>query len=430
MVRQHGPLAGIRVVETGGLLAEFGGKLLAGMGARVVKVEPPGGALSRAIGPFFGGHPHPDRSTYFWHFNQGKESVALDLTERTDREALGRLVRSSDILLSTSVELEAAGIGAPEEIHRAQPRLIQIVITPWGRTGPYADFAWSDLVLMAMGGHIHHCGYDEEGVPPVRGGGYQSVNNAGNFVGQASLLALIERERSGEGQIIDIPVQQGLVTAIEMGNLYWHYNSVVLRRQTGRHAAPPSLRTQRTQHLCRDGRYANLMMRIQDKGDWNRLVSWLKDAGLEGDLTEEAYADPAYRARPEVMGHVQGFIEILAGHHDADDFYRAAQRRGLIAGAVRRPEELFGVEHLRVRSFFHDVPHPELGRAFQYPGGPWKSTATEWDGMARAPLLGEHTARILQDLGLEPAEAATLLREQAAAARAQSRAASATHAAV
>ncbi len=160
-----GPLAGVRVVEVADEQAEYCGLLLAGLGAEVIKVEPPGGNSTRQIGPFYQDVAGPERSLFFWHYNRTKRSVVLDLDDAADRARFRQLTSSADLLLDSTPrgrladELELAALRA------ANPSLVTARMTPFGDTGPWAHWRGSDLVHLALGGPMMNCGYDP---PPGR----------------------------------------------------------------------------------------------------------------------------------------------------------------------------------------------------------------------------------------------------------------------
>src|SRR5215510_14301139 len=164
----QGPLTGIRVIELADEQAEYCGLTLAGLGADVIKVEPPGGSSTRRIGPFYEDREDPERSLFFWQYNRGKRSIVLDLHQSGDRDRFRTLVGSADILLESTPrgELERLGL-APTELRREFPTLIVARTSPFGDTGPWASFKGSDLVHLALGGVMMNCGYD-----PAPGGAY------------------------------------------------------------------------------------------------------------------------------------------------------------------------------------------------------------------------------------------------------------------
>src|SRR5262245_8426185 len=163
-----GPLTGIRVIELADEQAEYCGLTLAGLGADVVKVEPPGGSPTRRIGPFYEDREGPERSLFFWQYNRGKRSIVLDLSAPTDRERFRALVGGADVLLESTPrgELDALGLGV-DRLRQEFPTLIAARVSPFGDSGPWADFKASDLIHLALGGVMMNCGYD-----PAPGGAY------------------------------------------------------------------------------------------------------------------------------------------------------------------------------------------------------------------------------------------------------------------
>jgi crotonobetainyl-CoA:carnitine CoA-transferase CaiB-like acyl-CoA transferase len=149
----RGPLTGIRVIELANEQAEYCGLTLAGLGADVVKVEPPGGSPTRRIGPFYEDREGPERSLFFWQYNRGKRSIVLDLRQESDRERFRSLVATADVLLESTPrgELNGLGLGA-DALMQQYPSLIIARVSPFGDHGPWADFKASDLVHLALGG--------------------------------------------------------------------------------------------------------------------------------------------------------------------------------------------------------------------------------------------------------------------------------------
>ena len=147
-----GPLTGLRVLELADEKGHYCGKLLADMGADVVKIEPPGGDAARRVGPFVDDRPHPDRSLFFWHYNTNKRGVTLNLGLPEGQEIFRLLAHTADIVLETFKPgyLPAVGLGY-EALREENPGLIMASLTPFGQTGPYRDFVTSDLVSLALG---------------------------------------------------------------------------------------------------------------------------------------------------------------------------------------------------------------------------------------------------------------------------------------
>src|SRR5947207_9230428 len=149
----RGMLAGLRVSEIADERAEYAGLLLAGLGAEVVKIEPPEGNATRRIGPFLEDKPGPERSLFFWNYNRNKKSVVLDPQEARGREHLLRLLGGADILLDASCGALNQALGLDRAALRSRfPQLVAARMTPFGDDGPWADFKGSDLIHLALGG--------------------------------------------------------------------------------------------------------------------------------------------------------------------------------------------------------------------------------------------------------------------------------------
>src|SRR4051812_21052094 len=232
-------LAGVTVVELAGDVGgEMLGKLLAEMGATLVKVEPPEGSPTRAIGPWAGGRNDRDHSLTFWYYNTNKRSVVVDYRTAEGRDELARLAAGADVFISTLAPPELRSLGLELESLRAgAPELIIMALTPFGLTGPRADWVSSDLVGLALGSPLNSCGYDDHSIPPIRPGGDQGYQSATSFALMASMLALIDRQRTGRGQLVDVGMHDCLAVSAELANPYWFYPRVVVRPR-GRPGAP------------------------------------------------------------------------------------------------------------------------------------------------------------------------------------------------
>jgi crotonobetainyl-CoA:carnitine CoA-transferase CaiB-like acyl-CoA transferase len=401
-----GALTGVRVVELAGSLGEWCGRLLAGMGADVIKVEPPGGGVTRAVGPFLDDEPHPERSLHFWHTNVDKRGVTLDIERAEGRALLRRLIAEADIFLETLPPGEYARLGLDHASLAADhPRLITCSITPFGKDGPYAGLKTTDLVSMALGGPIQSCGYDsqEPELPPVRPGADHSFHTAGHFACTGILAALFEREESGRGQHLDVAAHDCLAVTVEFANTHWYYRQDVVRRQTGRHATVQP--TARTQYLCADGRYINLGLPREERA-WKGLLDLLREKGIEHEMDDAMMRDPA--ARFQHASRAYDLLEVLCATHTAEELFHIGQGLGLTWGAVRAPEDWLEDPHAAARGFIASVEHPEVGRALPYPGAPFIAPASPWLVRRRAPMVGEDNDAVFAALGLSAAERADL----------------------
>jgi crotonobetainyl-CoA:carnitine CoA-transferase CaiB-like acyl-CoA transferase len=408
----NGFLFDVRVIELGDEKGEFCGKLFAGAGADVIKIEPPGGSASRSIGPFYHDQPHPDRSLYFWHYNLGKRGVTLDIGKPQSGEALRKLIGGATVLLDSSPldTLENLGLdwGALKKLN---PGLVYVRITPFGRSGPWRDLKATDLVHLALGGEMMLCGYDPKpdgayDTPPIAPQMWHAWQITGNQAFIAALGALIARAETGAGDMIDIPVHHAVSVCTEVDIPYWVYTHTACKRQTGRHAfttiGPPS------QHKGPGGRYSNVVAN-PFPGGREVMIAFLTELGKAGDLTSDKYKDPANLQGFEFIHHfaqVQAEAVASFGH---EEVWRKAQDRGIPWVPVRHPEENLDDEQWQIRGTFGDVHHPELGETLRYGIAPTRAEECPWRMGPRAPLVGEHNDAIFcGELGVSREELRTL----------------------
>ena len=394
-----GPLQGVRVLELSDERVAWAGKLLADLGAEVVVIEPPGGARQRFLGPFLEDEPGLERSLAWWHNNTGKHSVVADL--EADRDRVVDLVDRSDLLLEAETPgyLDTLGLGWGQLSER-HPRLIMASITPFGQNSARSAEPITDLTLMAESGPVWSCGYDDHRLPPVRGGGNQGYQTACHWAVTGLLIALLERERSGRGQYVDVNMSASNNVTTEMASYGWLAAAEEMRRQTGRHASPTP--TLRTQVRCRDGRYVNSGVPPRDPLTFARVLELLDQRGLRAEFPLAALLEIGAERETlnladiatepliaEIFGAGREVMLFLAEHLDSYDFFVAAQRIGLAAGVVYTPGEAMRDPNVVARGFPAGVHHPELDRHLIYPGPPYRFTATPWS-TRRAPMLGEH----------------------------------------
>ena len=381
-----GALAGIRVLEIADEKGEYCGRLLSGMGADVVKIEPPGGEVTRTYPPFRGEAPDPNGSLHFWHYNVGKRSVVLDLEKREGRKSFEELAARADVLIETLPpgRLERWAVG-PAALANVNPKIVIASITPFGQTGPLRDAPAADLTLMALGGSMAVCGYGPDD-PPLACEANQAVQTASVYAAHAILAAVIGVEAGGAGQWIDVSIHEAATSLTEWHlPTYWATGNVVPRGILG------------YQFQCRDGVWAStLLADFLGPRLFDDLVEILDHEGLADELrADPALRDPAHRrAHPQA---IERALAALCARHTADEVYRIGQAKGFPWAPIRAPDENLDDMHLHDRGFFVGVEHPELGARYPYAGGPFVASATPWHFARRPPLLGEHTDQVLEE---------------------------------
>lgn len=387
------PLDGARVLEVTDESAEYCGRLLAGLGADVVKVEPPDGAPSRRLEPFLDDEPGQERSLAFWADNVGKRSVVLPEGAAGD-SALAGLCDAADVLVHTLRPAAAERRGLDAEQLRARcPRLVVCAVTPFGSSGPWADYEADDLVLMALGGSMAACGYGpgRDGVydtPPLAALGDQAWRTASTYAAIAVLAALWWRGESGAGQAIDVSAHECSASMTE-----WHLMTYLCSGMPYRRGPHPTL-------TAADGRQvAALNPDFLGPHVFANMLAMLEAEGVAGPLSDPAFADPAHRAAN--YREVWRALKRLAEKHPGETLYRLGQQAGLPWGVIRAPEETVDDEHLQARGHFVELEHPEAGRPVTFPGAPFLAPRAPWHMTRRPPLLGEHTAEVAAQWGVD-----------------------------
>lgn len=416
----QGPMHGLRVLEYTDERGTHAGKLLADMGAEVVKVEPPGGERTRGFEPFVDDTPDPERSLYFWQYNTNKQSVVIDLEHEEGRELFRTLAAQSDFVVESMAPGEMARLGLDyPDLAPSNPGLIYVSITPFGRTAPRADELATDITLMANGGIAWMNGYDDHALPPVRGGGNQAYHTGCHYGVMSALVALLHRDRTGEGQHIDVNINACINVTNEAGSYTWLVAQETVQRQTGRHAGVrPSMPTQ---VQCADGRYANTGLPPRRGAEFKVTHDWLEELGLleefpEAPLlllgAERERIDLSKLAEDEelqaIFGAGRSALTFIASKLAAYDFFTGCQQRGFQVGIIYSPEEVLTDPHFVARQWPVEVEHPELGRAVTYPGQPYAFEKSPWSIRRRAPQLGEDTDTVLAGAGLGSDEIARL----------------------
>jgi len=213
------------------------------------------------------------------------------------------------------------------------------------------------------------------------------------------MCALFARERQGEGQWIDVSMQEAATAAVEhVAGSFFGERRIEPRRGT--------LHWSRYFRVgkCRDGYILHCTL-----GDWTSLVEWVAADGKARDLTAPEWHDVLYRA--EHAPHLFDVLDDWVRDYNRDELVERAQALRLPYATVRAPEELFDDEQLKARGYFVEVEHPELGRTFRYPGAPYQFSGTPWRVYRRPPLVGEHTAEILRnEVGFTPDRVRALAR--------------------
>jgi len=372
-----GPLSGIRVLDLTDLSGAFAGKLLAGLGAKVIKVEPPEGDPSRRLAPFAGGAPHPERSLVFWFYHAGERSLVLDW--RREPERLAALAAGADVLIESEPPGTLARLGLDTAALRARnPGLIVASVTPFGQQGPYRDWRASDTVAQAMGGMLFVNGHRDR--PPLRSLGLQAYHQAGVFAAIGVLAALYTRAASGRGQDVDVSLQAAVAAALEHVPGFYHQEGRIPRRQGSLHWTR-YFRVGR----CRDGWVMHCSV-----GDWTSLLEWVKADGFGAPIDDPALED--VRQRAVEAERIFDALDVWGATYTVEELAASAQLRRIPYAAVRAPEALLDDPHLAARGFFVPIAHE--GMTVRHPGAPFRMSDSPWQ-VGPPPHLGDVTEATL-----------------------------------
>ena len=401
--RAPGPLSDIRVIEIADEIGQFCGKLMADLGADVIKIEPPGGHPTRSIGPFLNDLQDTDKSLYFWHYNTSKRSITLDLMHPEGNDIFRNLAYSADVIIETFAPgyLALLDLGY-DQLETNNQDLIMCSITPFGQTGPWKNFVTSDLLHLAAGGQMASCGYDDMDIPdapPIAPGGGNSWHTASHYAYMAIMAALLHRNCTGKGQYVDVSVHDSCALTTENAVPTYIYAGNVVRRHTGRAASPDM--SEQTQFPTKDGGWVNVVRAGSSltPSQLHALAKWMDSLGLAGDLLEERYQE--VNVIENELEHINKILANFFANMPEYEAWHGGQKLGLPWGGIRTMDEILDDEHLRDRGFFVEVEHPEIGRSFTYPGSAAIFSDSPWRISNRAPLAGEHNEQILaNELGI------------------------------
>ena len=378
-------LGHLRVIELGDIPASYATRLLADLGADVIKVEPPNGDPNRRLPPIAGDIENPERSLTFINANTNKRSIVFDLLNTpTDRETLAALIGSADLFVEATPvgHLEALGF-SDERLKEIHPGLVTVSLTPFGRTGPYSTYKGSDAIANAMGGFLFPQGDDNR--PPCTAPIHQACQLAGAVAAMLGVSASRHRRRTGAGQRIDISLQEALTFTTSAVARYSLENSVSRRPGSAGGGQGANI------YLCNDGQYVHFTASPQRM--WEQMTrNWMP----ENILTRPEWDNPRYRnARSDQVNEV--FADFI-GQFNADEFVEEAQGRHLLAAKLNTIGQFINSEQVRVRGWLQELEHPVIGR-YAAPGFNMHLSATPMRVRRPAPLLGQHQAEVLAELG-------------------------------
>ena len=388
------PLGDVRVVELGQLLAgPFCGQLLGDFGAEVIKVEDPGrGDPMREWG-----QEKPYGKSLWWPVvARNKKSVTCDLRTARGQELVRGLVAKADVLLENfrPGTLERWGM-APEELHTINPGLIITRVTGFGQTGPYSPRAGYGSIGEAMGGIRHVTGDPDR--PPSRAGISLGDSLAAVHACIGTLVALHERERSGQGQVVDSAIYEAVLAMMESMLPEWQQASYQ-RERTG--SVLPNVSPSNV-YPTKDG--DTILIAANQDSVFRRLTTVMG--------RDELAADPRYATHSARGAHMTELDELIAewtAGFAADELLTLLNDGGVPAGRIYKAKDMFEDPHFAAREAIIRVPHPAFGELAMQNVVP-KLSATPGSVRSAGPALGQHNDEVYRDLlGLSAEEITAL----------------------
>ena len=373
-------LAGIRVLDLAGLAGQYAGRLLADLGAEVIKIEPPGGDPVRFLPPFAGDQPGPDRGLRWLAYNSNKSSVVIDIETDNGRQQLLDMAQSADVLLDSfnPGHLDSIGL-ANDALAEANPRLITVSVTPFGESGPYAGYAGSDLHAIAMSGLTTIQGDDEQ--PPAAAPLDQAYILANTHAAHGVFYALMARRKTNKGQHVEVSMQEVLANIFYQVIRYSATSEIGERIGASGNLAPYNI------YRCKDG-WVSLAVLLAPQA--RVFFDWMGEPALQDEFWY-----PLINRQGENMQFIDALVRPFIEQFTVAEFVEEAQSRRLAAAPVNRPGDFADNVQFAERDYFTTVEHPEIGE-YPLPGPPFRMSETPIAPPKPAPLLNEHTPPVTQ----------------------------------
>ena len=387
---QEGALSGYRVLDLADSKGAYCTKLLADLGADVIKIERPEGDPGRGIPPFVDDVPHPEKSLYFLHRNANKRGITLKLETAVGKAIFHKLVKTADVLVENSPPDYMSRLGLNYSVlSKTNPALIMASITEFGHSGPYRDRKGSNLVDFAMSGIMITSGYP--GKEPCLLPGSPAYDSASVHACVSIVAALYMRGATGQGQYIDTSVH---VTS-RMGLYPWIVPNYSYALNPG--APPPTSENRMGAQIypvypCKDGFIRVIALTPRQ---WDALMRVLGNPEV---LSTPEWRDFIYR-----IGNADDLYTLMlefTEKYTMLELFEAGRREGVPIAPILSMADFYNSPQTKAREYFVEVNHPVAGKA-DYPGPPYKWTETPAVMKRPAPCLGEHNDEVYcQELDL------------------------------
>lgn len=377
-------LEGVKVLEYCSMVSgPYCTKLMADLGAEVIKIEPPGvGDPARQIPPFPNDIPHREKSGLFLYLNTNKMGITLTPWKEKGKKAFQDLIRESDILVEDRPvdEMEKLGLGY-DDLKKINPGLIMASISPFGKTGPYKNYKAHQLNTAHASGqaYILPLVSPHQKRPPVKVGGHTSDYDPGLVAVVAVLAALFWKGVSGQGQFIELSKQEALISMQRVESVTFANDGFVMTRTGTQNRMPGGVLP------CKDG---HIVIITPEEHQWKSLMELIGNP--------EWAKEPWCKDREAQIKNASKINELLTkwtSERTKEEIFKKAQALGCPVSPCRSAEDLLKSEQLAARKFFVEIDHPELG-PIEFPSSPYHFSESPWQFKRWAPCLGEHNEEI------------------------------------
>ena len=390
------------------------GKYFADLGADVIKVEPPGGDPTRSIGPFYKDIPHPEKSLFWFSYNNDKRGITLDIETADGAELFKQLAKKADFVIESSPSgyMDSLGLGY-KDLSAINPAIIMVSITPFGQTGPKSHYKGSDLTGWASGGVLYTMGDTDR--PPV-GITFmaQATLHAGTEAAAGALIAHYSRTFTGEGQHVDVSMQDTCIWLLQAVPEMYDMNKYIYKRAGADWVAGSGV-ARRQFYAVRDGYIAFTVIGgglVGAVKATRAMVKFMEEDGMAPDWLvnydwEHNY-DTAHLTQEEVDRVDTYFIEWFKTK-TKDELWSQAIGRGLLVAPLSDMKDVTENEQLKERNYWVTLEHPELNDGLTYPANLAALSETPGQLVRRAPLIGEHNDEVYsKELGISREKLANL----------------------
>lgn len=376
------------------------GKILGDLGADVIIVEKPGGNPTRCLGPFYKDIPDSQKSLFWFAFNCNKRGITLDIESIDGREIFKKLVKTADFVIESFAPgyMDGLNIGY-SALSEINPRLIMASITPFGQNGPYAHYKGSDLITMAMSGFMYLHGDPDR--PPVWVTFPQASLAGAAECAAAVMIAHWYRQTTGEGQYIDVSIQESVTIMLFNATIWWDIAGRNLVRvgdvwQIGNVLVPFGYR-------CKDG-YVSLNLlgggRPSNVASSAAIVKWMDEDGMAPEWLKSfdwVNEFDTTKIGQEVVDKIVSAIANFLLTKTKAEILERAPKDNIIVAPVNTAKDIWEGPHFSARNFWERVKHPELSESLPYCGPFVKMSETPLRIKRCPPLIGEHNEEVYEE---------------------------------